>query len=69
MEIDNDQIDEAALALLYLTSHDGYRVWKSFDWGAMNRLHENGFIMNRARKAKSIGLAEEGLRESRAPFR
>ena len=64
MEVDNDKIDEAALALLHLTWHDGYRVWKSFDWGAMNRLHEKGFIMNPARKAKSVGLPEDRLREA-----
>jgi len=39
MEIDTDMIDDAALALLYLTLHDGSRAWKSFDWDAMNRLH------------------------------
>ena len=28
MNIDEDKIDEAALALMYLTLHDGFRVWK-----------------------------------------
>jgi hypothetical protein len=68
MEVDKDKIDEAVLALLYLTLHDGYRVWKSFDWGAMNRLHEKGLIMNPARKAKSVGLTEEELREAERLF-
>ena len=40
MPVDHDRIDEAVLALLYLTLHDGYRDWKGFDWNAMNRLHE-----------------------------
>lgn len=35
MEIDNDRIDEAILALLYLGLHDKVRIWKSFDWDAM----------------------------------
>ncbi len=39
MEPDTDRIDEAVLALLYLSLHDGTRAWKSFDWDAMNRLH------------------------------
>jgi len=39
MQIDTDKIDEAVLALLFLTLHDGVRAWKSFDWDAMNRLH------------------------------
>jgi hypothetical protein len=54
MEVDNDKIDEAVLALLYLTLHDGARAWKSFDWDAMNRLHEKGYIMNPVGKAKSV---------------
>jgi hypothetical protein len=29
MEIDMDKIDEAVLALLYLTLHDQVRAWKS----------------------------------------
>jgi len=46
MAIDEDKIDESVLALLYLTLHDGSRAWKSFDWDAMNRLHEKGLISN-----------------------
>lgn len=34
MEIDEEKIDEAVLALLYLTLHDGGRAWKSVDWDA-----------------------------------
>lgn len=68
MEINNDKIDEAVLALLYLTLHDGTRAWKSFDWDAMNRLHEKGFILNPVGKAKSVGLTEDGLREAERLF-
>lgn len=64
MDIDNDKIDEAVLALLYLTLHNEDRAWKSFDWDAMNRLHEKGYISNPVGKAKSVWLTEEGLRES-----
>lgn len=46
MEIDEEKIDQAVLALLHLTLHDGDRAWKSFDWDAMNRLHEKGLICN-----------------------
>jgi Domain of unknown function (DUF6429) len=35
---------KATLALLYLGLREGARVWKSFDWEAMNRLHEKGLI-------------------------
>lgn len=68
MEIDNDKIDEAILALLHLTLHDGDRAWKSFDWDAMSRLHEKGFIFNPVGKAKSVGLTEDGLREAERLF-
>ncbi len=43
MEIDKDKIDDAILALLYLTLDGDGRAWKGFDWSAMNRLHEKGF--------------------------
>lgn len=44
MELDEDKIDEAALALLRLTLHDGRRAWKGFDWDVLGRLHRKGFI-------------------------
>ena len=64
MELDTNKIDDAVLALLYLTLHDGTRAWKSFDWDAMNRLHEKGFLSNPIGKAKSVVLTEQGLKES-----
>ena len=69
MEYDSDKIDEVVLALLHLTLHDGNRVWKSFDWEAMNRLHEKGFISKPVNKAKSVVLTETGLRESEKLFK
>ena len=69
MDMDRDRIDEAVLALLYLGLHDQVRAWKSFDWGAMNRLHAKGLITNPANKAKSVVFTEEGLRRSEAAFR
>jgi hypothetical protein len=61
MLIDEQKIDEAVLALLYLTLHDQCRAWKSFDWDSMNRLHEKGFIGDPIGKAKSVVLTEKGL--------
>jgi hypothetical protein len=40
------------------------RAWKSFDWTAMNRLHEKGLIDNPVSKAKSVWLTDEGLRRA-----
>ena len=65
MTLDNDKIDRAVLALLYLRLHDADRAWKGFDWEAMNRLHEKGFILDPRGKAKSVAFTERGLIEAR----
>jgi len=61
MELDQDKIDDAVLALLYLGLHDGVRAWKGFDWDAMNRLHERGYISDPRSKTKSVVFTEDGL--------
>ena len=58
MEIDTEKIDEAVLALLYLTLHDGARAWKGFDWDTLNRLHAKGLISDPVSKSKSVVLTE-----------
>lgn len=68
MNYDTDKIDDAVLALLYLNLHDGYRTWKSFDWDAMQRLHDKGYISNPVGKAKSVVFTEEGLEKSEQLF-
>jgi hypothetical protein len=65
MTLDNDKIDRAVLALLYLGLHDVARAWKGLDWEAMNRLHEKGFIADPRGAAKSVAFTEEGLIEAR----
>jgi hypothetical protein len=62
MNLDEDRIDDAVLALLYLGLHNGYEAWKGFDWSAMERLHEKGLISNPKGKAKSVAFNEEGLK-------
>jgi hypothetical protein len=69
MEIHQEKIDEAVLALLYLTLHDGNRAWKSFDWNAMDRLHEKGMIADPRNKAKSVVLTDKGLAEAERLFK
>lgn len=61
---DSEKIDEAVLALLFLTLHDGFRAWKSFDWDAMNRLYDKGLIGDPVGKAKSVVFTEKGLEAS-----
>jgi len=69
MDYNTDRVDEAVLALLYLTLHDGARAWKSFDWEAMNRLHQKGYISDPIGKAKSVVLTEEGLQQAERLFK
>jgi hypothetical protein len=68
MSLDTDKIDDAALALLYLTLHDGGRAWKSFDWDVLGRLHEKGLIHDPVSKTKSVAFTPEGLERSKALF-
>lgn len=72
MEYDEEKVDEAVLALLYLTMHGdeyGMRAWKGHDWEAMNRLHEKGYIGDPKSKAKSVVMTEEGEAKSMESFR
>tara|TARA_B100001063_G_C16675518_1_gene508831 strand:+ start:432 stop:656 length:225 start_codon:yes stop_codon:yes gene_type:complete len=68
MNIDENKIDEAVLALLQLTLHDGSRAWKGMDFDVMNRLHEQGLILDPANKSKSVVLTEQGLYKSKQLF-
>ena len=68
MDIDEDKIDEAALALMYLTLHDHFRAWKQFDWEVTNRLHKKGLICDPIGKTKSVVLTDEGLKKSKELF-
>jgi hypothetical protein len=65
MDLDQSRIDDAVLALLSLGLHDGVRAWKGFDWDAMDRLHERGYISDPRSKAKSVVFTDEGLERSR----
>jgi hypothetical protein len=68
MALNTDKIDDAALALLYLTLHDGYRAWKGMDWDVLGRLHDKGMIGDPVGKVKSVVFTEEGLQRSRELF-
>ncbi|PIP00271.1 conserved hypothetical protein [uncultured Pleomorphomonas sp.] len=68
MDIDQDKIDNAVLALLHLTLDQDGRAWKSFDWNVMDRLHAKGFIGDPASKAKSVRLTQEGIARSEQLF-
>jgi hypothetical protein len=65
MTLDDNKIDRAVLALLHLGIHEGARAWKSFDWDAMARLHEKGFISDPRGQSKSVAFTETGEAEAR----
>lgn len=65
IDIDPDKADEAALALLYLTLHDGNRAWKGLDWEIAGRLFDKGLIGDPANKAKSVLFSEDGLQAAK----
>ncbi len=69
MDIDTEKVDEAVLAILYLTLHHGVRAWKGVDWGAMARLHQKGLIEDPVGKQKSVVFTDDGLRKAEHCFR
>ena len=66
-----EEVDKAVLALLHLNAfedHGVVRAWKTFDWDAMDRLHEKGLITHPKSKAKSVVPTEEGKRAAEEAF-
>jgi hypothetical protein len=75
MKPNPDKIDDAVLALLYLTSFtEGAgefavaRAWKTHDWDVLDRLHEKGFIGETKNKNKSVVFTEAGQKQAEALF-
>ena len=68
MELEEDKVDDAVLALMSLTLRHGQRAWKGFDWDALDRLHRKGLILDPVGRAKSVVLTEERLERSLAPL-
>jgi len=68
MALDKEKVDDAVLALLYITLHDGFRAWKGFDWDTLDRLYQKGLIENPVGKTKSVVFTHEGLARSKLLF-
>ena len=66
LDLDTDKLDDAALAILSLSLHDGNRVWKGLDSAITDRLHAKGLIADPVGKAKSLMLTEDGLARAEA---
>jgi hypothetical protein len=65
MEYDKDKVDDLVLALMYLgmfSERSVQRAWKSFDWDALDRLHEKGYISNPKSAAKSVVMSDTGAK-------
>ena len=71
MRADENKVDDAVLALLYITSfreRDSVRAWKGFDWDALDRLHEKGMIHSPRSTAKSVVFTDDGLKRAKELF-
>ncbi len=73
MNYDEDNVDEMALALLYLTTFQEdklgpKRAWKSLAWQITDRLYEKGYITDPKNKNKSLMLTKEGAEHSEKLF-
>jgi uncharacterized protein DUF6429 len=68
MATDTKRIDDAVLALLYLTLHDQSQASTSFAPEALQRLHESGMIGDPAENWDSIELTPDGLQRSKKLF-
>ena len=68
MAYDRYRAGQLALALMYLTLHNGVRAWKGYSWEILDHLFQQGMITDPRSKAKSVMLMEEGLARSRALF-
>jgi hypothetical protein len=68
MTYNRERAADLTMALMYLSIHDGTRVWKGYDWDVLNFLHERGLISNPRSKTKSVVLTEEGEARSKEMF-
>lgn len=68
MSYDDSKVEEAVLAVLYLTvfeEHGTSRAWKGIDWEVLNRLFERGLIHDPRNKKKSVVFTQEGLAQAK----
>jgi hypothetical protein len=76
MKPNPDKIDDAVLALLFLTHFtEGAgefavtRAWKTHDWDVLDRLHEKGLIGETKNKNKSVVFTDAGQKQAEALFK
>jgi hypothetical protein len=64
LQLKEQKVEEAVLAVLWLTLHNEVEEWKTIDWDTMDRLHQKGLISDPTHRAKSVVFTEEGLAEA-----
>lgn len=72
MEYDRGKVEDKVLALLYLgmfSERSVRRAWKSFDWDALDRLHEKGYISNPKSAANSVVVNDSGAKLAESLFK
>jgi hypothetical protein len=70
METDEEKVDKAVLALVYLTTFKdkpNWSAWKSHDWDSLARLHQKGLHLESCHPGK-ISLADRGRCETVTGF-
>ncbi len=66
MQYDATKVEEAVLALLGVFEFEQGRVWKRYDFGVMDALHERGYISVPRNRNESVQLTEDGLRVAKS---
>lgn len=72
MEYNQDKVDDMVLALMYLGTfgdRSARRAWKSFNWDALDRLHQKGYISNPKSTAKSVVVDDTGVERMESLFK
>ncbi len=74
VKIDEDKIEEATLALLYITSFKdshtdmAWRTWKGHDREVMERLYQKGYISNPESESRSVSFSKKGFKKAEKLF-
>ena len=72
MSVNWDKVDQAALALMHLTTFTERggtaRSWKGFDWDVLDRMFARGWISDPRSKARSVAVSEAAVRLSKELF-
>lgn len=72
MEYDQDKVDDMVLVLMYLgifSERPVRRAWKSFDWNALDRLLEKGYISDPKSAARSVVVNDSGAQLAESLFK